>query len=261
MAIADSTSSTRRARKGAALPQDHTSTSSAEAVRASALRGVAALRTLVQAAEVECGPTVADYLNKRRDDAKALVSSLGPMSREVEGAILAMAEYIHFGITTGEPSLGEEEWLPISAMTQGDVDQQIREMEDDLAEDSAKQAQRIDNSDSVAALRFLSAAMGQMEGVTLTSEEAYGVAMDLVETPDGGIVMGAARLGLAMDATTQLQELCASARRAVEDNPQLSDAMARMADLLDAVGSAMGDDSVTNEDLREVIQGEFQEAA
>lgn len=40
---------------------------------------------------------------------------------------------------------------------------------------TTKHQQSTDNSDSVAALRFLSAVAGQMEGVTLTNEEAYGM--------------------------------------------------------------------------------------
>ncbi len=61
--------------------------------------------------------TAAEYYDQRLSDARALVAALGPMTPEQEGAIAVLAEYIHMSITSGQPTLESDGWIPLSAMT------------------------------------------------------------------------------------------------------------------------------------------------
>lgn len=55
------------------------------------------------------------------NDAKVFAEAIGTLSPFQEGAILALAEYLHKYFTTGEADLGR--WVPCAAMT----DKQCRE--------------------------------------------------------------------------------------------------------------------------------------
>ena len=57
----------------------------------------------------------AHYYDTRLHNAKAIADAIGSLSPYQEGAIIALAEYIHSYFTTGEPNL--EVWTPCVAMT------------------------------------------------------------------------------------------------------------------------------------------------
>jgi hypothetical protein len=59
--------------------------------------------------------SAARYYDARLHDAKAVADAIGSLSPYQEGAIIALAEYIHSYFTTGEPNL--EVWAPCVAMT------------------------------------------------------------------------------------------------------------------------------------------------
>lgn len=78
-----------------------------------------ALRRLEQSAESDVAEdTAAEFYAQRLADARSLVAALGPMTPEQEGAVAALAEYIHMSLSSGTPNLEPDGWLPLSAMTE-----------------------------------------------------------------------------------------------------------------------------------------------
>ena len=78
---------------------------------------LAALAKLEESAE-KLPPEANDaavYADIQSLDAEGLVAKFGPLTPRQEGAIMALAEYIHFNITTGRPDL--DQWLPFAAET------------------------------------------------------------------------------------------------------------------------------------------------
>lgn len=80
---------------------------------AGALECIEALKALTHSAENL--PAEADdadsFRGIQRANAERLVSLFGPLTPRQEGAFRALAEYIHYSITTGEPNL--EKWTPV----------------------------------------------------------------------------------------------------------------------------------------------------
>lgn len=106
-----------------------------EGRRIGALRCFDAMRQL----ESECEAGVPDdprgFFMARYRAAEQIAKAIGPMSPEVEGAIMALAEYMHFGLTTGIANLEPGGWLPGVAMTEGEFEDHVREMEEYQAAD------------------------------------------------------------------------------------------------------------------------------
>lgn len=77
-----------------------------------------ALADLVKSAEAfnrGTDESAEGYYGARFSAAKAVAAALGPLRPYQEGAIIALAEYIHLCQTTGEPDL--DTWTPCVAMT------------------------------------------------------------------------------------------------------------------------------------------------
>jgi len=128
MADANVTSSTLTTVAGSDDAQDR---------RAGATACLAAVRKLIEAANTPCGPEAEDYFNQQLENSKALATALGPMPAFLEGAILALAEYIHVGETTGEPNLEPGGWKPLSAKTDAERQAEAEQMRADYAAGSA----------------------------------------------------------------------------------------------------------------------------
>lgn len=108
-----------------------------ESRRSGALTCLAALRQLLAAAE-DMPNDAAGFFSKQHDDAKAFAASLGPMPAFAEGAIIALAEYIHHWETTGGPDL--EHWAPEAAKTKAEREQDIAAMARDMEASDRKVA-------------------------------------------------------------------------------------------------------------------------
>lgn len=88
---------------------------------AGALACFEALRTLEKAAErFDLDETAEEHFAKCLTDSCAFVAALGPMTPEQEGAVTALAEYVHMGFTTGEPNLDPGGWVPMVTMTEAE---------------------------------------------------------------------------------------------------------------------------------------------
>lgn len=76
---------------------------------------LAALRKIEASAEnfPDSAHDIEGHMNIQSGDAKALMELFGPMTSYQQGAFLTLAEYIHFGITTGQPDL--DRWMPVAA--------------------------------------------------------------------------------------------------------------------------------------------------
>jgi hypothetical protein len=84
-----------------------------------ALAALAALRQLEQAADdidYDDDSMRAFHL-KRLTDAKAFAATFGPLTPEQEGALVAVAEYLHTLMTTGQPDIQPGRWVPHSTLT------------------------------------------------------------------------------------------------------------------------------------------------
>lgn len=103
--------------------------------REGALACMDSLRRLIAAANDWRGEGAEDYFTKRHEDAKAFTATFGPAPLHIEGAITALAEYIHFTETTGIPCL--EGWGPFSAKTEDERAERIADMEADMEADRA----------------------------------------------------------------------------------------------------------------------------
>ena len=118
------------------------STTTIEAARiAGALKGLDALRKLVQAAKEarasDSCDTATGYYARRLSDARAFVAALGSMTPGQEGAIAVLAEYIHSEINGGTPSLDPGDWTPLSAMTEAERQAMVDDVEAEQADDNA----------------------------------------------------------------------------------------------------------------------------
>lgn len=96
-----------------------------ESRRSGALTCLAAMRQLIDAAQ-DMPHDAAGFFSKQHADAQAFAASLGPMPPFAEGAIIALAEYIHQWETTGGPAL--EHWTPEAAKTAADRKRDITAM-------------------------------------------------------------------------------------------------------------------------------------
>ncbi len=106
---------------------------------AGALKCLDALRKLERAAESDnLDQTASDFYAQNLSDARALVAALGPMSPELEGAIAALAEYIHNNIVSGTPNLEPDGWIPMSAMTDEERQAMVDSCEAEHAADEAE---------------------------------------------------------------------------------------------------------------------------
>jgi hypothetical protein len=110
---------------------------------AGALKCMNVLRQMKQSAEsfISSGhdETVEDYFAQRLSDTRALVAALGPMTPEQEGAIAALAEFIHSAeIDGGVPDVSPGAWLPLAAMTDSEQEELIGRMEAENAEIDAQ---------------------------------------------------------------------------------------------------------------------------
>lgn len=85
----------------------------------------------------EFDDTAAGYHHKRYNDALALAASLGPMSPFLEGAIVALAEIIHFTETTGAPDFAAG-WTPWAGMTEDERTAEVVAMQADHDADEAR---------------------------------------------------------------------------------------------------------------------------
>ncbi len=82
--------------------------------------------------------TVAEYYGQRLADVRALVVALGPMAPEAEGALAALAEYIHSSMDGGAPHIAPGYWNPLAAMTEAERQTMIDREEIEQAEIEAQ---------------------------------------------------------------------------------------------------------------------------
>lgn len=96
--------------------------------RAGAAACVAALAQLIKAAntpQIDSSDAL-EYVTKAITESAELLKIFGPLTPQQEGAILCLAEYIHFSETTGTPNL--DTWTPFSTDSKEDVDSFIAKM-------------------------------------------------------------------------------------------------------------------------------------
>lgn len=114
-----------QAKKGAAAAEE-------EHRRAGAVSCLTALRQMIAGAQ-DMPNDAAGFFSKQHGDAQAFVASLGPMPPYAEGALIALAEYIHHLETTGDPNL--DVWKPEAAKTKAerkrDIAAMVRAWEED----------------------------------------------------------------------------------------------------------------------------------
>lgn len=106
---------------------------------AGALKCMDALRQMKQSAEsfISSGQddTFEAYFAQRLSDTRAMVTALGPMTPEQEGAIAALAEYIHYSeIDGGVPDVSPGAWLPLATMTDEECQAMIELMDAENAD-------------------------------------------------------------------------------------------------------------------------------
>ena len=77
------------------------------------------------------------WLLKRLTDSERVAQSFGPLSPEAEGAILALAEYVHYANTTGLPRLAPGAWKPVAAMNEGEINGWVAQTEREAREDAS----------------------------------------------------------------------------------------------------------------------------
>ena len=107
---------------------DRDQSTNEEKRRQGALACLAAMRQLeADAAEMPEEPR--PWLMKRYGDAKRLAQTIGPLSPEVEGAIMALAEYMHYWQTTGGANLEPGTWMPVASMTDDQVNEWVDRVE------------------------------------------------------------------------------------------------------------------------------------
>lgn len=91
-----------------------------ESRRSGALCCLASLRQLIGNANrpFDRPEKAGDFFARQHGDAQAFAASLGSMPPFLEGAIIALAEYIHETETTGTPEL--DVWMPDEAKTKAE---------------------------------------------------------------------------------------------------------------------------------------------
>lgn len=77
------------------------------------------------------------WLLKRLTDSERLARSVGPLTPEAEGAILALAEYIHYANTTGLPNLAPGAWKPVAAMSESEMNEWVSRTEKQARENAS----------------------------------------------------------------------------------------------------------------------------
>ena len=102
--------------------------------RGGALECIKALSVLVHSAEIlpESADEASVFFSIQQSSAKALSDLFGPLTPRQEGAVRALAEYIHYCETTGQPNL--EKWRPIVAMTPSEWDGLIKRCDETARE-------------------------------------------------------------------------------------------------------------------------------
>lgn len=79
-----------------------------------------------------------EYVMRPYFAAERLIKNLPPMSPEAEGAIMALAEFV-FGCRENEsPSLGADDWMPVVAMTDTQIEERVAYYDACDAEDAAE---------------------------------------------------------------------------------------------------------------------------
>jgi hypothetical protein len=108
--------------------------------RKGALATMQALRVLYASAENvgNCGNRPEDFYSWRFNDAAKLADSLGAMPPRARGAIIALAEFIHYSVHTGEPNL--DRWLPVVAMTKEQLRREVAGTEEEYRNDAGMAA-------------------------------------------------------------------------------------------------------------------------
>lgn len=97
---------------------------------AGAIECIASLAHLEHSAEnLPESDDAAVFYNLQSADAAKLASLFGPLTPRQEGAFRALAEYIHAGITTGQPNL--ERWKPVVALTPAELQARIDDANSD----------------------------------------------------------------------------------------------------------------------------------
>ena len=97
--------------------------------RAGAILCVKALRQLVADATAEYPDDNKESLLKPFTDAEQIVKALGPMSPEAEGAIIALAEYIHCFESSGTPELDPGGWRPVVALSPDEFSAEVAKLD------------------------------------------------------------------------------------------------------------------------------------
>lgn len=77
------------------------------------------------------------WLLKRLTDSERLARSVGPLTPEAEGAILALAEYIHYANTTGLPNVASGAWKPVAAMSESEMNEWVSRTEKQARENAS----------------------------------------------------------------------------------------------------------------------------
>lgn len=86
-----------------------------------------------EAPDISARDSLASFHNLQITAANRLADAVGEMTAFQRGAFLALAEHIHFNLTTGTPDLTN--WLPIAAQTAehyaADFEEMVSQMERD----------------------------------------------------------------------------------------------------------------------------------
>ena len=122
-----------------------------------ALKAVDSLRQLEQATEDinYDDTTAATFHRKQLNDAKAFAASFGPLTPEQEGALVAVAEYLHTWMTTAQPNIEPGGWVPLSTLTDDEFSAMVAA--DQALMDEDEKSSRSDPDFR----RFLNQAIGQ----------------------------------------------------------------------------------------------------
>lgn len=117
-----------------------------EAARiAGALKCMDALRKMQQSAENdERDDTSAKFYAQVQANVQAMVTAIGPMTPELEGAFAVLAEYIHSEIKGFTPSIDPGSWwTPLSAMTDEERLAMVAQAQADRDADDAAGSARV----------------------------------------------------------------------------------------------------------------------
>ena len=89
---------------------------------AGALACVDQLRALIEATQdfAENCDSAEWHYARQRVACEKFAAAFGPMDPRLEGAMLALAEYIYFNEETGQPNLDHGGWMPMASMTEAE---------------------------------------------------------------------------------------------------------------------------------------------